>query len=565
MRCHTDEGARAYIGVVNGTEDPGAILALLYGEAPVSQPSAIRCGTCHDEMNPGSLLGDRAVGLPSVWPSQVKTCMACHQLYKDANQTLNTAYHGSWYTERVITDTHHDEGNEFNPMTLSIQGYVLNTASQHDPSPGNTNDGTCLDCHNPHDNDNTRHREWARSGHGGHILETIDPFVGVASVTQNEAPAWAFRFIDFKDSGHTECQRCHTATGFRNLANDPVAYDADRDGFPDTLNAFVATGTQREMLYCWACHLSNDGTLRNPGIFNGLAPYAEPVGRIDAVPDLGGSNICMSCHSGRMSGTKGIALSADDFSNKSFEDGHYLAAAGVMFRLNGYEFTNSSGVPLNYNDVPYYGHKKIGTAACTAGGNPCPSELLVNGPCVGCHMKASAVGHTLHVVEKDANDVITAINANAEICSNCHAGPYALSTVILNEESHGFHNVLEALADLLNSAGFTPSGYPASFDYPYFTQTNWKAVYAVEDPSGHNNMGAAFNYSMLHHEPGAYAHNSVYAKRLVFDSLDWLDNGMMDGFIDLSVDFSGLGHDYTEASVWLIGGGAGAISNIPRP
>ena len=28
----------------------------------------------------------------------------------------------------------------------------------------------------------------------------------------------------------------------------------------------------------------------------------------------------------------------------------------------------------------------------------------------------------------------------------------------------------------------------------------------------------------LHHEPGAYAHNRFYAKRLLFDSIDWIDN-----------------------------------------
>jgi hypothetical protein len=36
-------------------------------------------------------------------------------------------------------------------------------------------------------------------------------------------------------------------------------------------------------------------------------------------------------------------------------------------------------------------------------------------------------------------------------------------------------------------------------------------------------MGAAFNYSLLHHEPGAWAHNRLYAKLLIFDSIDWLE------------------------------------------
>jgi hypothetical protein len=49
--------------------------------------------------------------------------------------------------------------------------------------------------------------------------------------------------------------------------------------------------------------------------------------------------------------------------------------------------------------------------------------------------------------------------------------------------------------------------------------------------TGPANMGAAFNFNMLKHEPGAYVHNGLYAMRLIFDSLDWLDNGNLDGTI----------------------------------
>ena len=42
--------------------------------------------------------------------------------------------------------------------------------------------------------------------------------------------------------------------------------------------------------------------------------------------------------------------------------------------------------------------------------------------------------------------------------------------------------------------------------------------------TGKNNMGAAFNRSFLMNEPGAYVHNSKYAKRLIYDSIDWVDD-----------------------------------------
>jgi hypothetical protein len=45
--------------------------------------------------------------------------------------------------------------------------------------------------------------------------------------------------------------------------------------------------------------------------------------------------------------------------------------------------------------------------------------------------------------------------------------------------------------------------------------------------TGKNNMGAAFNFNLLEHDPGAYAHNRYYVKRLIYDSLDWLDDNLM--------------------------------------
>jgi hypothetical protein len=45
--------------------------------------------------------------------------------------------------------------------------------------------------------------------------------------------------------------------------------------------------------------------------------------------------------------------------------------------------------------------------------------------------------------------------------------------------------------------------------------------------TGQNNMGAAFNFNLLEHDPGAYVHNRMYVKRLIYDSIDWTDDGVM--------------------------------------
>ena len=49
-------------------------------------------------------------------------------------------------------------------------------------------------------------------------------------------------------------------------------------------------------------------------------------------------------------------------------------------------------------------------------------------------------------------------------------------------------------------------------------------------------LGAAFNYNMLAHMPMAFVHNSRYTRRLIFDSIDWLDNGSLDGTITATIN-----------------------------
>ncbi|NIR25903.1 MAG: hypothetical protein GWN77_02865, partial [Gammaproteobacteria bacterium] len=312
------------------------------------------------------------------------------------------------------------------------------------------------------------------------------------------------------------------------------------------------------------------------------SPYTEPASRIAAVPDIEGSNVCLSCHSGLSSG-QGIkdADYATEISGKNFGsfNSHYLAAGGIMFRTIGYEFANSvGGAPLNYDDASYYGHKNIGTANCESHGHPCSEDVRSGGPCVGCHMKDADSGHTLHVVEKDTGGIITGILANDGVCSNCHAGPYTLTATELEEQAEGFHEGLVVLEDALIANGiYYQTCYPYFYNtspancgpyYPSYPTPNPDVFTAWPDKQS---LGAAFNFSMLHHEPGAYAHNRFYTQRLVFDSIDWLDGDTrlddlgnfgtdgerMDGYIDLT------GH--THAYDWLRGYGYPAITNVPRP
>jgi hypothetical protein len=70
------------------------------------------------------------------------------------------------------------------------------------------------------------------------------------------------------------------------------------------------------------------------------------------------------------------------------------------------------------------------------------------------------------------------------------------------------------------------------FEYPYFD--NIAVMTAPPFPQAAL-LRAAYNYRFVSGDPGAYVHNYWYAAELLYDSLDELDDGVLNG----SVAFSG--------------------------
>jgi hypothetical protein len=245
----------------------------------------------------------------------------------------------------------------------------------------------------------------------------------------------------------------------------------------------------------------------------------------------------MSCHLGRETGDV-IKNDQDADGVRGFVNSHYLAAGGQLFGTSGYEFTG-----LNYANPSYFAHDKIGTAAEPGTGT--------NGPCVGCHMTTSN-GHQFTNVTKNATTgAITALTSSA--CIKCHdgahgpalaAGSDAAVINFLNEEEHGYKAALEELRLALNAKGVFWAG-----SNPYFFKdtngngiidagvedaranafTNWAGVYGLA--KWKDVMGAAFNLNLLIHDPGGYAHNRIYSKRLIYDAVDFIEDGAINGSI----------------------------------
>jgi hypothetical protein len=272
-------------------------------------------------------------------------------------------------------------------------------------------------------------------------------------------------------------------------------------------------------------------------------------------PDIGKSNLCMNCHTARTIGDnikKTAANAAYDFKNLGFVNSHYLTGGATVYAVSGYEFTG-----LTYANRSSYRHNQIGTTLQPATGT--------GGPCVGCHMTPAR--HTFKGWTKDpATEKITSIVSLA--CAACHSD---ITPDEVNEEKERFEAALAALEAQLAKKGlyFSPNNpyfFTAPYDPSYEAPTdacptknlpvrNWqtggtstrkwnvaKSTCDVSvgapgtDGTGDENMGAAFNYNLLVHDPGAYTHNRVYAKRLIWDSIDWLDDETLNNSVMATVD-----------------------------
>ncbi len=501
-KCHSDEGSKLYLDTDG---DYTALTAALPNSTtPLSTASDINCRTCHKPHEENELLEAASAGRSS----EFNTCTNCHQLLDSSGNQI-VAYHdptANPYGDlvEIITDTHFATPGDFpgGANVNDITGYAMDFGTAR----------VCLDCHNPHNADTTINKQWAESKHADNTAAGAWAHYNWTEATggvRNDGSA---------ASNRTACQRCHTTTGV-------IAYlaaNADADDSDYTAPLAYNPNFKPEMLRCNGCHTNNVGGLRATGRIT--ADYTDAPFQY---PNVGASNLCMACHTGRESG-ESIQNSVADFSDKGFVNSHYLTAGGTVFTATGYEFTGQ-----DYSNPSPYAHDQIGMGTDTRL-TDWEAENGADGPCIGCHL-SSPESHTYLPVEHDANGEITEVTAT--VCINCHDGvdQSVRTPEILEEQKTGIEAALEALSEFLSA-----KGYDFTTSYPYFSNRDWTAA---GDATGKNDMGAAFNYNLLVHDPGAFAHNRFYAKRLIFDAIDWLDNTTMDGTIDLT--------DYPEAATYL--------------
>ena len=572
-RCHSLEG---YLAFEAGTENYGTVSTTAYpGEINVS------CAACHDPHT-------ATLRVPRDWnvgSAQYNLCTSCHNLTNAAGTPIASGldvgpvgltvatspmqqHSKDWY--RNITTTHYDLPTTVvgTSATNVIEGYVIRKDSAT----------ACTDCHGHELRTDTNkavgtatvpgvassiHTQWAESGHAGALLKAKGAKFAELGYARTNATnqavmtagslgaeyAWnhypwsktskldaAGATVDDRGS----CQMCHTSTGFVNKIANPATYTPADNDFSHLAGwtAMVGSG-QAELLYCWACHSSAEtGALRASGVTTLDYTYSgKPV----EIPAIGNSTTCVTCHAGRGN----VADAA-----KPTRDGsvyHHAVAAATLFSSEthvGYEF-DIDGDPAtdNYANVAYFAHNTIGVATG-------------EGPCAACHMDAA--NHKFEVVEKDASGVITGINAT--VCYSCHDGAHgpalvatdivpgdgtaAAAAAFLEEESEGYQQAGAILIALSKNVIVNYLGYDMVAKWDHDTNAATATVYRFTTaPAGA--YGAWQNSKLASDEPGAFAHNRIYAKRLIFDSIDLLEDGVINGSIaNYSVT-------YPEGAIWL--------------
>lgn len=567
-RCHTHQGA--VLSAISGYTGDGNIIAALVG-APgvVPNPESIKCNTCHDTHNAKVLRIDAnwkpsaTVGAATASTSnQFRLCTQCHGYTNPAGQLMGSgtaasgtalaAYHDtSWY--RIIGTTHYDNpATGYGLASDKIEGYVLRHNGKN----------PCLDCHGHEAYAGTRngatttptiYTDWAQSGHASGLLKakyaaaTANPILGTRGTAQYTTTGRAqvdavmaagpdgtssWPHYDWDATNRQSCQRCHTSTGVVNFMAAPTTYDATKNDFrhlagwtgtmaSDGKFSAITSSGQNELLYCWGCHSdAPKGTLRTPGALTFTYTNNATV----TYPNLSGSNVCMACHTGRETG-ESIKNDADADGVRSFLNSHYLAAGGQLFGTTGYEYATKS-----YANPAFFAHDKIGSTAAPGTGT--------NGPCVGCHMTTPS-SHKFTNVTKSGG-AITGITSTA--CVTCHAGNYALTAAKMTEEEEDYKAALQAAKAVMAGKGLHfieahPYWYKNTAGGSANAYTNWAGLYGLA--LWKDVMGAAFNINLLIHDPGGYAHNRYYVKRLLWDSLDFIQNGIL-GDIDMTATIDGL-------------------------
>lgn len=488
------------------------------------------CQSCH---NPGITLPHPGYSTTDTTanPGLFYSCVTCHY---PGSQIVSSwpptgfEFHTAYNFTNACTECHDPHTTIFNG-TIPYPHFANSTTSAQYVNPNISCDNCHVSAVDNSFNIYSANFQWAQSGKGNPVSPAYMAFQFQSLGTSGANPG---------TSTANDCVRCHTTTGYINYVSS---------SFTNIAPFGPALGS-REMIACSACHNPTpfDATFdrRSVGIHTGgpatnlqvYAYYGYSSGAsgkeilTNVLANKGQSNLCIACHTGKVLGQNiqdiatVVGTTGAFWSNVSFICSHNMASAALLFEdassvfPMGYEYRAGSSVP-----VANFAHPAVGDAQL--------------GPCISCHMDGSVQKHLFTPISTATNGTISAITSTTCFTSNCHvSGSFTAS--FLQTQKSGYQAALAVAAAQLAARGiyYNASTPPYFFADQAFTTptTNWNLNINGTN-FGSNVMGAAFNLELLQSDGGAYTHNDWYTKRLLYDTIDFLDDGLENDSILTSI------------------------------
>jgi hypothetical protein len=341
--------------------------------------------------------------------------------------------------------------------------------------------------------------------------------IDLSSAVRDDAGHFAGDTMPFRDWDDTglvpaSCSKCHSATGLPQFLANSGTYVLSSNGNLNT-TGIVANPTANGFL-CSTCHDEANWPNRIA-----VASVTFPSGKVVSFggKDADGkwvaddNNLCIACHQGRYSTAsmnKAIGSGGADevVSGLAAKNIHYFPAGATLFGndVQGmYQFAGQTYLGQNM-------HPADGSfATCTA-----------------CHETHSA-------------------GVKIETCATCHTGvtdPRAIRSPMDTTDWDGDGNVTESMNDEI--MGLTELLLPAIQKYAaeivgtpivysnlsFYIDTNANGVADPDETVSSNRYAtytpnlviAAYNYTYVFRDPGAFAHNGKYVVQVLYDTLNSL-------------------------------------------
>ncbi len=381
--------------------------------------------------------------------------------------------------------------------------------------------------------------------------------------------------------GSQNCVRCHSATGFKDYLTT-ADVTANTVGVPQTqvltcwgCHSNPANGTLRTLAGTKATTNYTTDLGHTPVATLQATGYALSYGK-KPFPDVAGSNLCIVCHDGRTGDPASQTTNYNTGAAITTPGGpHDMPAAATMYVKMG--FLNLSTGGAAQSSAAYRKtlmsdqdggsvtstHRKLGTPGMNGDShNPTffvKGNLDSNGPCVTCHMTGS---HSLKIDQK----AITAV------CNKCHTseGGNDITTIaafnqhFIEPQSEVFQNAMglayrafnakqTAITYAKSTSGSWSAYSNSAADVPasgttlaklHYTAANYASYLAGANTlisAGASDwaaagitygnttklFGAIGNVKLFTNDAASYAHARTYTRRLLYDSIDFLDDGVL--------------------------------------